>query len=210
MPESSGGSLARSGVSYFLFMKLVAIMIVILLTMFVRGTRPGIVIAITIIPLWLLAEKLMTDTESPSLWKSDEEKEEFSRLPLVDDVKKMRGAKKGQKVKQAILEGRLKDQVCYTLKNEYNLSREEIEILAENPESMSQKIDNEKLLNYLKNARDLNDLKKPEGEDQVELFSDEVESESDSKKIEFEDKIKSAINELERMHYVGKDRGDKT
>ncbi|MBS3781915.1 MAG: hypothetical protein KGY66_05095 [Candidatus Thermoplasmatota archaeon] len=203
MPEYSN---ARRGVSYLLFMKLVTIMIVILLTMFARGIRPSIVITILIIPLWLLAEKVMTDTSSPSFWKSIEKREYFSRLPLADDVNKMKGAKKGQKVKQAILEGRLKDQVYYTLKNEYNLSEEETETLADDPESMIEKIDNEKLIEYLKSARDLNDLKKPDGQDQVELFSEKDDEDSGSKDDKFEEKIRSAIAELEKIHYVEKDR----
>jgi len=193
-------------VSYVLFMKLAAIMTVTLLTMFARGIRPGIVIAILIFPLWLLAEKLMMDTDSSSLWKIIEEKEDFSRLPLVEDVNKMKGAKKGQKVKQAILEGRLKEQVYYALKNEYNLSQEEIKILDEDLENITEKVDNEVLLEYIKNARDLNDLKKPDGEDQVNLFSKEKKRDLKGKKVEFEEKIESAIDELEKIHYVGKDR----
>lgn len=192
--------------SYVLFMKLAAIMTVTLLTMFARGIRPGIVIAILIFPLWLLAEKLMMDTDSSSLWKIIEEKEDFSRLPLVEDVNKMKGAKKGQKVKQAILEGRLKEQVYYALKNEYNLSQEEIKILDEDLENITEKVDNEVLLEYIKNARDLNDLKKPDGEDQVNLFSKEKKRDLKGKKVEFEEKIESAIDELEKIHYVGKDR----
>lgn len=203
MPEESGGSLARQGVRYVLFMKLVAIATVILLTMFARGVGPGIVIIIVIVPFWLLAEKMMSGTDSQSFWKSTEEKEEFSRLPLVDDVKKMRGAKKGQKVKQAILEGRLKKQVYYALKNEYNLSEEEIKILDKDLERITKKVDNEVLIQYIKNARDLNDLKKPKGDDRVDLFSEEGKRDLGSKKVEFEEKIKSAINELERLHYVG-------
>jgi len=212
MPESPdmGSGLARKGASYVLFMKLTAIITTILLTLFARGISPALVMGILIVPIWLLAERLMANTNSPSFWKSIEEREDFSRLPLADDIDKMKGAKDGQKVKQAIFEGRIKDQVYYTLKNEYNLSKEEIKILAENPESLTQKIDNKKLLEYLKNARDLNDLKKPDSKDQIELFSDDKDRESDSKNLEFEDKITSAINELERIHYVGEDRGDET
>jgi len=206
MPEGSGGSLARQDVSYVLFMKLAAIMTVILLTMFGRGIRPGLVVAIFIVPLWILAEKMMIGTDSPSLWKSTEEREEFSRLPLGDDVKKMKGAKKGQKVKQAILEGRLKEQVYYALKNEYNLSEEEIKILDKDLERITQKVDNEILIEYIKNARDLNDLKKPKEKDRVDLFSEGETRDLEGKKVEFEEKIKSAINELERLHYVGEDR----
>lgn len=188
--------------SYILFMKLITIIIVVLLTMFARGIRPGIVITIFVVPLWLVAEKLMSDTNSPSLWKSIEETEEFSRLPLGDDIAKMKGARKGQKVKQAILEGRLKDQVCYTLKNEYSLSEEEIEILDEDPEKMIEKIDNEKLLEYLKNARDLNDLKKYDGEERADIFSEGINRKVYDENIDFEEKIKSAIDELERINFV--------
>jgi len=200
MPETEG--LERSGASYIMFMKLATITIFILLTLFARGIRPGIFMIILIIPLWLLAEKVMRDTDSPSLWKSIEKRGEFSRLPLDDDIKKMKIAKKGQKVKQAILEGRLKDQVYYTLKNEYNLTEEEIETLSEDPESMTHKIDNEKLIEYLKNARDLNELKKYDGEERVDLFSEGINREVDGENIDFEKKIKSAISELERLNFV--------
>jgi len=206
MPEGSVGSLARQDLSYVLFMKLAAIMTVIMLTMFARGIRPGIFITILILPLWLLTEKLMTDTEYPSLWKSTEEKDEFSRLPLANDVKKMKGAKGGQKVKQAILEGRLKKQVYYALKNEYNLSEEEMKILDEDLEKITEKVDNEVLLEYIKKARDLNDLKKPKEKDRVDLFSEEETRDLEGKNLEFEEKIESAINELERIHYVGEER----
>ena len=205
MPEMN----ARKGVSYNKFMKLTAVMTIVLLTLFARGITPALVIVITIFPLWLLAEKVMSNTHSHSLWKSTEKREDFSRLPLADDINKMKGARKGQKVKQAILEGRLKDQVYYTLKNEHNLSQKEIEILHEDPKSMIEKIDNQKLLEYLNNARDLNDLKKPDGKDDIELFSDRGNNEKNSKKLEFEDKIKSAINGLENIHNVDKNRGDK-
>ncbi len=200
MPETEG--LERSGASYIMFMKLATITIFILLTLFARGIRPGIFMIILIIPLWLLAEKVMRDTDSPSLWKIIEKRGEFSRLPLDDDIKKMKIAKKGQKVKQAILEGRLKDQVYYTLKNEYNLTEEEIETLSEDPESMTHKIDNEKLIEYLKNARDLNELKKYDGEERVDLFSEGINREVDGENIDFEKKIKSAISELERLNFV--------
>ncbi|MFW6048356.1 MAG: hypothetical protein ACOC87_03590 [Candidatus Natronoplasma sp.] len=202
MPEESGVPLARQGVSYILFMKLAAMMTVILLTMFARGIRPGIVITILIVPLWLLAEKLMTDTDSPSLWKSIEDREEFSRLPLQGDIDKMKGARKGQKVKQAIFEGRLKEQVYYALKNEYSLSEEEIRNLDEDPEKMIKKVDNENLLEYLKNARNLNDFKKYDGEERVDIFSEGVNRKVYDENIDFEEKIKSAINELERINFV--------
>ncbi len=204
MPE--GSATARKGTSYVLFMKVAAITTIILLTLFARGFRPGMVIVFIIIPLWLLTEKVIDKTESPSLWKSAEKKEEFSRLPLNDDIKKMKGARKGQKVKQAILEGRIKDQVFHTLKNEYNLSEKEIKILDEDPDIFSEKIDNEKLMDYIKNARDLNDMKKPDGVDESDLFSDEETSRSELEELGFEEKISSAISELEKIHYVDEER----
>ncbi len=209
MPEKMD-SLARKGANYVLFMKLSAIVTGVFLTMIARGIKPGIVVIILIIPLWLLAEKLMANTGSRTFWKRIEEREEFSRLPLSSDVDKMKGARKGQKAKQAILEGRLKDQVIYTLKDEYNLSGEELKDLEKDPTSMMERIDNEDLIKYLKNARDLNELKKPNGKDQVDLFSDEEDSEEhkelDEEDLEFENKIRSAIGELEDIHYVEEDR----
>jgi len=188
------------------FMKLNVLMIAFFLTLFARGVSGALTMGILMFPLWWLAEKIMSNTESSPFWKSIDKRDDFSRLPLQDDIDKIKGAKKGQKVKQAILEGRLKEQVYYTLKNEYNLSKEEIKVLAEDPESMTEKIDNEKLIEYLKNARDLNDLKKPSGEDQIELFSDGTDDKLESKKPKFEEKIKSAIEELERIQNVGKAR----
>ncbi|MFP4001040.1 MAG: hypothetical protein ACLFSM_02710 [Thermoplasmata archaeon] len=200
------GVSARKGVNYILFMKLIAVATAILMTLFVRGLYPGLAMAIVIVPLWLLAEKMMDNTYSPSFWKSIEKREDFSRLPLAEDINKMKRAKKGQKVKQAILEGRLKEQVYYTLKNEYNLSEEEIEMLAEDPNSMIGKIDNKKLLEYLESARDLNDFKKPDGEDQVEIFSEGKNKNVDVKNDKFEEKIRSVIGELEEIHDVKEDR----
>lgn len=206
MPNGTMASEARKGANLQMFMKLTAIAILILLTFIARGVRPTITIIILVFPLWFLAEKVMTNTTNPSLWKSVEEKEEFSRLPLKEDIDKMDGAKKGQKVKQAILEGRIKDQVYYALKNEYNLSEEEIKKLDEDPGYMEERIDNKELIEYLKNSRDLNDLKKPNGKDEADLFDEEDKRGSKDERIEFEEKIKSAIDELESIHYVGKDR----
>lgn len=206
MPNGTMDSEARKGADLKMFMKLTAIVILILLTFIARGVRPTITMIILVFPLWFLAEKVMTNTTNPSPWKSVEEKEEFSRLPLKEDIDKMDGAKKGQKVKQAILEGRIKDQVYYALKNEYNLSEEEIKKLDEDPGYMEERIDNKELIEYLKNSRDLNDLKKPNGKDEGDLFDEEDKRGSKDERIEFEEKIKSAIDELESIHYVGKDR----
>lgn len=209
MPEGIGESPARKDVSYVLFMKLTVVTTIVLLTLFARGFRPGILIFMLIIPFWLLAEKVMSNTNSPSLWKSIEKRENFSRLPLAEDINKMKAARKGQEVKQAILEGRLKEQVYKTLKNEYNISNKEISNSEENLEEISKKINNEKLIEYLRNAKDLNDLKKPDSEEQNQLFSDVSNSESNSKKPEFEEKIESAINELERIHHIEEGRRTK-
>lgn len=206
MPESTTSPLPRKGADLMMFMKLTTITVLVLLALFARGVKPTIIIIIFIFPLWLLAEKVMADTTSNSLWKSIEEREDFSRLPLAEDINKMKGAKKGQKVKQAILEGRIKDQVYYTLKNEYNLSEEDIDILADDPNSMIHKIDNKKLIEYLNRARDLNDLKKPDGEDQMDLFSEEEKEPSSGKNDKFEAKIGSALAELEKIHYVEEER----
>ncbi len=192
------------------YMKMTTILISFLLIFYARGMTPALVLIILTVPLWLLTEKIVSDTASLSLWRYIEDKEDFSRLPLADDIKKMKGAKEGQKVKQAILEGRLKDQVSYTLKDEYNLSEKEIEILYEDPESMEDKVDNKKLLEFLKKARDLNDLKKPDGEDQIDLFSDGKDYGSRGKKREFEERITSAVEEIEKIQNLGEDRGDST
>ncbi|MEF8835471.1 MAG: hypothetical protein V5A76_04885 [Candidatus Thermoplasmatota archaeon] len=206
MPEGGLSSSARQGANLEMFMKLTAIAILVLLTFVARGVRPTIIMIILVFPLWWLAEKVMANTDAPSFWKSIEEREDFSRLPLVEDINKMEGAREGQKVKQAILEGRLKDQVYYTLKNEYNLSEEEIKILDEDPDSITKKIDNKELIKYLKHARDLNDLKKPNGGDQFELFSEEKNGDFEGEKIKFEEKIKSAVVELEKIHHIEEDR----
>ncbi len=201
MPELISSE-ASKGANLEMFMKLTAIVILLVSVFFARGVRPGIVITIMIVPLWLFVEKMMSETDSPSLWKSIEEREDFSRLPLADDINKMKGAKKGQKVKQAIIEGRLKDQVYSTLKNEYNLSEEELTILDDDMEKMAQKVDNEVLVEYIKNATDLNDLKRPDGQERLDLFSKEKKRDIKRKNIKFEEKIKSAIAELESIHFV--------
>ncbi len=187
------------------FMKLTTIVIVILLAFFIRGLGPGIVITSLLIFLWLLVERVMAETESPSHWRSNEKREDFSRLPLGSDINKMKGAKKGQKVKQAILEGRLKEQVYNVLKNDYNLSEEEIEDLEENLDDAEEKIDNEALIEYLKNSRDLNDLKTSKGEDLHDIFSGERKSSSDGKKLDFEEKIEPVVEELEKIYHTGKE-----
>jgi len=183
----------------FLLVKIFGITVLILLALWGRGVSPALVVIIFVIPLWLIAERVMFGTSPSSLWKSIEEREDFSRLPLQSDVDKVKGAKKGQKVKQAILEGRVKDQVFYTLKNEYNLSDEEINDLDKDPESMADRIDNENLLEYLKHAKDLNDIKKPKDLDKKEEGED----------LDFENKMESAVSELESIHYVNiKEDGD--
>ncbi len=204
MPEGVPSEHEKKGVSWKEFMKLTTLVIIILLIIFTRGVRPALVIITFIIPLWLLVEKIMNDTNSLSTWKSIEKKEDFSRLPLASDIRKMKGAKKGQKVKQAILEGRLKDQVYHVLKNDYHLSVEEIRDLEENLDEKREKIDNEVLIRYLKNSRDLNDLKRPDGEDQHELFSESEKKELDDKKFDFEEKIEPVVEELERIYHTGK------
>lgn len=180
----------------FLLIKVFAIMVLILLALWGRGDIVALVVIVLIVPLWLIAEVVMFDTSASSLWRSIEKREDFSRLPLSSDINKMRGAKKGQKIKQAILEGRLKDQVFYTLKKEYNLSEEEINDLDEDPESMADRIDNEVLIEYIKNARDLDDFKRPK----------DVDKDVDGENVDFESKMESAVSELESIHYVDEER----
>ncbi|MEF8874781.1 MAG: hypothetical protein V5A88_08980 [Candidatus Thermoplasmatota archaeon] len=203
MPDTKGirSTLSMKSGGMVLLVKLFAITILLLLSLWGRGVI-AVVVIILIVPLWLIAEIVMFETSASPFWKSIggreeksiEESEEFPRLPLATDINKMKGAKKGQKVKQAILEGRLKDQVFYTLKNEYNLSEEEIKVLDEDPGSMAEKIDNEKLIEYLKNVRDLDDLKSPDDED------------IDGKDLDFKDKMRSTVSELENIHYIKEDR----
>lgn len=198
MPDTTAirSTLSMESGGMFIAIKLVSIISLIMLALFSRGVRAGLVVIILVVPLWLFVEMVMSDTGPSPFWKSFEKREEFSRLPLENDIDKMKGARKGQKVKQAILEGRLKEQVFYTLKNEYNLSEEEVKVLDEDPVSMADKIDNEELIEYLKNARDLKDFKDPNSGGR------------DARTLEFEDKMKSAVSELERIHYVKESGGE--
>lgn len=193
----------ESDMSFFLYFKIVLISLIIVLSLFGRGgsARAAIVVASTVIPMWLLVEKINGDSESIKFWKSKKSRESFQQLPLEEDIRRMAEARRGQQVQQAMLESRLKDQIYHTLKEEYNYSEKKIEELKETSEF--EELPNQKLAKFLKVAKDLNELKKPDKEN--DLFIDKVKS-AKKEDLSFEEKVLMAVEELEDIYDLREER----
>ncbi len=187
---------------YILFMKLIGVAVLLFLVFFGRGVRAAILVTVMVIPLWLLVEMVNVDSEFADLWQSIEEKEEFSELPLKDDMISLKKARKGQRVKQALIEGRIKEQIYRLIMIDQNLSDEELRDLKKDDEALVERLDNELLREYIRKAIDLNDLKSPGEVDGTTMFSDEGSKRTDQTTKEFEEKIRAAIEELEKAYGI--------
>ncbi|MFP3871993.1 MAG: hypothetical protein ACOC55_01865 [Candidatus Natronoplasma sp.] len=191
-----------------LSMKIIAILTLLFLVMFGRGLRAAVVIILVVVPIWLMAEKMNVGSAAPDFWTSTEEREEFSRLPLEKDMVDVRKARKGQKVKRALIEERIKEQVYWALRREKNLSEEEIETLKNDPEELKKRVDNERLRGYLKSAVDLNDLKTADKVEGTDLFSEERTKSFEDTSMDFDEKVDLAIKELEELYRI-EEEGEK-
>ncbi len=208
-----GGFVNQQALTYdqnalYLLIKIVFIGTFLSITYITRGLNASVVLAVVLISLWFLIEKVAKETVNLDFWEGVERKSQFQRLPLKKDIDSLEEARKGRKTKQAKIEDRLKNQVYQTLKIEYNLTGEEIRAL-KNGENESD-IPNTKLLSFLKNARGMTELKRKYRDNQI--FDDEdveehktttpdIVSKGDQE-IDFDSKISRVMDELENIHHI--------
>ncbi len=190
------------------FMKLVTITIFVIITLAIKGVMAAIVMAALLIPFFFLSKILQGDNSSLKFWSSSFEKENFSNMPLRQDTHLVRKAKKGSKVKQALIEERLRDEILYTLKNENELTDEQTEKLRTDRGDLNELIDNEKFLRYLRDMKCVDDIKSDHAGKENDLFCDDGQKTEKRRDIDFEQKVKEAIEELEKVNGLdGYDRG---
>ncbi len=190
----------RKGVRLLEFMKLMVFIGFVAITISARGIKAGLAIGIFCFPLWLLLESVNSKSSKTNYWVSKERKKHRSQLPLERDIKHIKKAMKNQDVNKAIIEGRLKEQIYKTLKNEYDLSDDQIETLKNNPEGLKEIDIEDDLLTFLKTAKDLDDLTSEKKRRDVYSRSDELHNSSSYDEVEFKKKIETVLEKLLEIH----------
>jgi len=108
------------------------------------------------------------NTEYPDIWERDEEYNEEVNLKLRDTSDLVRRSFKGMEVSQAYLEKKIKNLFLDKLRNNRNLSREEMRELLEDPGEFRKVVDDEVISDFIlsnKEEDELSSKERLEGDD---------------------------------------------
>ncbi len=209
MPLGGGGEMASripgwnedaTAWGYMEFIKLALIGAFIIIILSIKGVRAAMVMTALLIPLFLLSIIVGKNKELQDIWETSTKKENFSRLPLKEDVHSIRNARKGSKVKQALIEERLRDEIFYTLKNKNELTEEEIKEIKNDPKKVDEFIENDTFRRYLLNMKSLADFKTIQKGKKGDPFTKKIQRIGSNNDIDFEEKVKETMNELEKIN----------
>ncbi|MFP4608649.1 MAG: hypothetical protein ACOCTR_02580 [Candidatus Natronoplasma sp.] len=135
-----------------LYYILITILVVILTAfMLAWGGQPQLTLAIII--LFIIGGNLVywmyERTESSVVWEQEEELSEELNLKMKDDSDLIRRAFQGMELSQSLLEKKIKNLFIEKLKDERNLSKEEVRELLQRPEKFRQVVDDEVISTFI-------------------------------------------------------------
>ncbi len=195
-------SLNLAGVRLFKFVKFVFVMVFVLIAVLARSIEAGLAIGVFIFPFWILLEWFYSKSSSANYWMSQEKKRQRSEMPLKKAVEHITKGKENKEINQAIIEGRIKEQVYATLKDRYGFSEEDFRSLDSDPDSLEDKVPNENLRKFLKHAKDLKDLTDGSNQRRPTTVDNEFDTSSSEDEIDFEKRIRLAIDELADIYDI--------
>ncbi len=150
------GDLLYYGFMTFLVIVLTAIMLS-------WGGQPQLTLAIIILLIigLNLLSWLYGKTDEAVIWEQEEELSEELNLKLAETSDLFRRASQGMELSQGLLEKKVRNLFMSKLKDEKNLSQEEIRELLQNPEDFRRVVDDEVISDFvLSKLDDQEDVKK--------------------------------------------------
>jgi len=137
---------------------------------------------------------MLENTGESDIWKSEEEFDKRVNLKLKDTSELVERAYSGMELSRGLLEKKIENLYLSKLKNERNLSQDELRKLLKNPEEFRQVVDDDIISDFI-----LARKKEDEGENEiVDVEENEESSTKKSKGEDYEKLISKLLKRIER------------